>query len=407
MTTRTPMSEPLLVFADDWGRHPSSSQHLVRLLLARHEVYWVNTIGTRAPHFDIATLRRTLEKLKGWAVSSTSGERQLPGLHVLNPKMWPWFRTAFDRRLNRLLLHRQLTPLLKALPTPAIAVSMLPIVADLVGVLPVRRWVYYCVDDLGEWPGLDQAPLKRMGEELARRADVRVAVSEKLRDMLLPVGGTTHLLTHGVNLDFWTPRENGLAPLPQLNGLQRPLIVFWGHTDQRLDLALLGRLAADLTSGTIVLVGRELNPDPALYAINRVVHIGILPYPCLPRVAAEAAVLIMPYADLPATRAMQPLKLKEYLATGRPTVVRDLPAVRLWADCLDIADTPGAFSRAVRQRLAEGLPEAQKLARTRLAHESWTEKARTFERWITTPAQNRENGCAPRFSVKKLKGRVP
>jgi hypothetical protein len=36
----------------------------------------------------------------------------------------------------------------------------------------------------------------------------------------------------------------------------------------------------------------------------------------------------MPYADLAATRAMQPLKLKEYLATGRPVVVRDLPATR-------------------------------------------------------------------------------
>ena len=34
----------------------------------------------------------------------------------------------------------------------------------------------------------------------------------------------------------------------------------------------------------------------------------------------------MPYADLPVTRAMQPLKLKEYLVTDRPVVVADLPA---------------------------------------------------------------------------------
>ena len=35
-----------LVFADDWGRHPSSCQHLIRQLLARYPVLWVNTIGT-------------------------------------------------------------------------------------------------------------------------------------------------------------------------------------------------------------------------------------------------------------------------------------------------------------------------------------------------------------------------
>jgi hypothetical protein len=90
----------------------------------------------------------------------------------------------------------------------------------------------------------------------------------------------------------------------------------------------------------------------------------------------------MPYADLPVTRAMQPLKLKEYLATGRPAVVRDLPATRPWADCLDLADTPESFSEAVRSRLNFGLPRCQQVARARLAGEGWAEKARAFEHWL-------------------------
>jgi hypothetical protein len=74
--------------------------------------------------------------------------------------------------------------------------------------------------------------------------------------------------------------------------------------------------------------------------------------------------------------------LKEYLATGKPVVVRDLPAPRTWADALDLAETPGAFSRAVRERLATGLPATQRQARARLADESWTAKARALERWL-------------------------
>ena len=62
-----------------------------------------------------------------------------------------------------------------------------------------------------------------------------------------------------------------------------------------------------------------------------------VPYEELPSLAARATVLVMPYADLPVTRAMQPLKLKEYLATGKPVVVRALPATGPWADCLDAA----------------------------------------------------------------------
>jgi hypothetical protein len=78
---------------------------------------------------------------------------------------------------------------------------------------------------------------------------------------------------------------------------------------------------------------------------------------------------------------MQPLKLKEYLATGKPVVARDLPATRPWADCLDLADTPEMFSRLVRERLSAGLPEPQARARGRLRDETWVDKAALFSRW--------------------------
>ena len=31
-----------VVFSDDWGRHPSSCQHLFRQLLPRYRTFWVN-----------------------------------------------------------------------------------------------------------------------------------------------------------------------------------------------------------------------------------------------------------------------------------------------------------------------------------------------------------------------------
>jgi glycosyltransferase involved in cell wall biosynthesis len=294
----------------------------------------------------------------------------------LNPRMWPWFTTRFDRVLNRRLLLHQLAPLLRALPEPPVAVTTLPIVADLIGPLPVRRWVYYCVDDFGQWPGLDGATLAALEETVVRRADVLIAVSDHLRDRLAGLGRDAHLLTHGTDLDFWSRPAAG--PPAVLDGLERPLVVFWGLLDRRMDLEFVRRLAADLDGGTVVLAGPENEPDPALKALPRVVATGVLPFADLPRLAREAAVLVMPYADLPVTRAMQPLKLKEYLATGRPVVVRDLPANRAWADALDLAATPDVFSRVVRERLRTGLPADQAQARQCLAHESWAEKARAF-----------------------------
>ena len=374
-------TDSLLVFADDWGRHPSSAQHLVRHLLDRHPVYWVNTIGTRTPGFDWASVKRGFEKVRHWFRRSSLASAGDTNLHVLNPRMWPWFNSSSSRWLNRKLLMRQLAPLLGALPELPVAVTTIPLVSELIGLLPVRRWVYYCVDDFGQWPGLDQTTLQRMEKKLVDEADTIIAVSETLQDRLARMGRSSHLLTHGVELDFWAKLPEG-AGLAALEGVERPLVVFWGVLDRRMDTTFLERLSAAMARGTIVLAGPAADPDPALGRLPRVRQLGSLPFAQLPTLARGAAVLVMPYADLPVTRAIQPLKLKEYLATGKPVVVRDLPATRAWADCLDLADTPEAFVRAVQQRLATGLTANQEAARARLAGEGWTEKARSFERWV-------------------------
>src|SRR5207245_9105694 len=100
------------VFDDGWGRIPSSCQHLIRQLLDRYRVHWVNTIGTRTPRFDGATVNSGLEKFRHSAAHANSPPSRVAGLHVMNPRMWPWFGSTFGRCLNRELLYRQLaTPL--------------------------------------------------------------------------------------------------------------------------------------------------------------------------------------------------------------------------------------------------------------------------------------------------------
>ncbi len=378
-----PTPSTLLVFADDWGRHPSSCQHLISQLLRSHDVIWVNTIGMRAPGFDLATVRRGVEKLAHWfRASEKSGDDRPARLRVLNPKMWPWFRSRLDRWINRELLLRQIMPIVKSLPAPPIAVTTVPIVSDLIGRLPVERWVYYCVDDFSLWPGLDQGALRRIEEPLIGQCDILIAASAALRDKLAGFDRAAHLMTHGVDLDLWSRSQDSDVSIPGLENQPRPLVAYWGLIDRRLDVEFLRRLCAEMTEGSVVLVGPEADPDPELRNLPRLHRLPAQPIERLPTIARASSVLVMPYADLPVTRAMQPLKMLEYLATGKPVVARDLPATRAWADALDLADSPETFAAAVRLRLETGLPESQRVARERLSGESWAEKARSFERWI-------------------------
>lgn len=382
MTAREAEARPsLLIFSDDWGRHPSSCQHLAGELKDRHRIWWVNTIGTRRPRLDRSTALRALEKARQWSRPPVPAD-PLENPVVLNPRMWPYFRSGLDRRINRILLGRQLRPVVAAAPSPVVAIVTVPIAADLIGVLPVDRWVYYCVDDYEEWPGLDKPALRAMEARLVRCADSVVAVSESLRRKLAGMGRSAEILTHGTDLEHWAAVGVGVgdAPAARFDGLQRPLVVFWGVVDRRMDVEMLERLGRDLEGGTIVLVGPEADPDPALGRVARLARVGPAPYEELPSLAREASVLVMPYSDLPVTQAMQPLKLKEYLATGKPVVASDLPASRCWADALDLVDSPEAFSRSVRRRLVGPLPPGQAAARARLKSEGWADKASQFER---------------------------
>ncbi|QEL16200.1 glycosyltransferase family protein [Limnoglobus roseus] len=376
---------PLVVFADDWGRHPSSCQHLVRHLLPHREIVWVNTIGTRPPRLDWGTAKRVMGKFKSWA--SPSGKHQSPGSEhatlaprTISPKMWPSFKSQFGRELNRKLLLRSLRPIFESLPQPPNVITTLPLVADLVGELPAHRWTYYCVDDFSVWPGYDGETMLRMERDLVPKVQEIVTVSETLVAHIAKLDRPAHLLTHGVDLDHWTTKPP--EKVPGLDGPEPPFVVFWGVIDRRMDVAFVKALAASLRVGSLVLVGPREDPAPELVTIPRVRVLPPMPFAKLPALAATASVLVMPYADLPVTRAMQPLKLKEYLVTGKPVVVRDLPSTRPWADCCDVCDTAEGFAARVNERLQGGLPAGQQAARERLEDEGWAEKAKQFERWV-------------------------
>jgi len=367
----------LVVFADDWGRHPSSAQHLVRELLPRWNVDWINTVGTRRPSLSVADAKKVAAKLASWMKPAESGATSesvaLPeNLTVHSPMHWPGFGAGWERGLNARLFDRALRPLIERAEA---VVATAPIVADLAARVPDANWIYYCVDDLSEWPGLDAEALRALEKDFLPRAKKIVAVSEHLRARLKSMGFTSELLTHGFEPSHWRSVTHRAAPEEG----ELPVAVFWGAIDRRLDVGIVEKLAelCDLR-----LIGPEQDPDPRVLSNPRVQRPGPVPYSELPRIASEADVLVMPYADLPVTRAMQPLKLKEYLATGLPVVATSLPANIEWADALDLVDEPLAFARRVLERAAAALPASQARARERLRDETWTAKAQQFERWI-------------------------
>ncbi len=399
----------LVVFSDDWGRHPSSCQHLVRALLdtnysccgsgecgscRSYRALWVNTIGTRRPGLSLADLSRAAGKLRGWAGgpnwSQADGAGLPEGLTVINPKMWPGFRRPSQRWFNAQSIEGAVQGALgpRVEGEERIALTTLPITADLVGRLDVDRWVYYCVDDFSVWPGLDGGVMQSMERELVASVDQVVAVSQTLQARIARMGKTAGLMTHGIDVGHWACRYDCVDRPDWWPDVTGPVALFWGLIDRRLDVQWCRALSESLgrQGGRLILAGPEQDPDAALHGLESTVLPGAVPYAELPGMAALADVLVMPYADAAVTRAMQPLKLKEYLATDRPVVVRDLPATSGWGDSCDVVGGGEEFARVCLARARSGLTPTQRLARERrLGGESWSEKSRQMAELWTEP----------------------
>ncbi len=87
---------------------------------------------------------------------------------------------------------------------------------------------------------------------------------------------------------------------------------------------------------------------------------------------AASDVLIMPWNRSEWIKACNPIKLKEYLAVGRPIVTTDFHALDGWRDLVHVADGAAAFAAAIRRALSQ--PFDADISRARVAGESWDAK---------------------------------
>jgi len=367
--------------ADHWGGHPSSPQYIGARLPETVSVLWLETVGVVGPQLSWDDLLRGLAQMRRWLRPPPVGRHNAGQLRLLSPRLWPGWKSAWQQGCNGRILARTIERALVGKAGRRILVSTLPLAASVLDRFDFDRVVYYCVDDFSAWPGAHASSLLRMEQRLLARSDVIIAASRRLQERCAEMGHRAYLLPHGVDAGHWRRPVRIPSAAHALRDLPRPLLLFWGLIDARLDTEWI-RACREATAGSVVLVGPTRSPDPALLAAPGVTRIGAVPYDDLPAYAEVSDVLIMPYADLAVTRAMQPLKLFEYLSTDRPVVIRDLPACAEWADAADVVGTRREFCDAVLRRLREGVPPEQLAARLSARERSWQEVADRFMRLV-------------------------
>ena len=351
---------------------PSSTQHLISRLARDRRVLWVNSIGLRRPRLDARDLGRIWRK--AWAI--LGGSRGAPGpaaepppFPVLAPHALPLPGNPLARAFNRRVLGRQVgrTATALGIAQPVLWIS-LPTAVDVVGTLAEHAVVYYCGDDFGALAGVDHAPVLSLERELVERADLVLTASERLARRFPP--GKTRLLPHGVDFErFATP----VAPAPDLPA-PGPVAGFYGSLADWLDTGLLAGVARRLPDWTFLLIGEAKTDLSALAGLPNVILAGPRPHEELPAYVQHWTVSLLPFRDNDQIRASNPLKLREYLAAGRPLVGTDFPALDGYRDLVRVAAGADGFAAALEAARLEPAERGIE-RRARVAGESWEARA--------------------------------
>jgi glycosyltransferase involved in cell wall biosynthesis len=213
----------------------------------------------------------------------------------------------------------------------------------------------YHIDDEYTFSNKDQ-PNTAREMDLIRRVDQVIVHSPALFEKKGGVNRNTALIPNGVDFALFSRPHDEPADIAQI---PHPRVGYVGVIKKQLDLDLLVRLARARPQCSFVLVGPVANVEgkeqslAALRQMRNVHFLGGKPANDLPKYIQHFDVCLMCYEVNDYTRYIYPLKLNEYLASGRPTVSSPIETVRGFAQVVTIAADEAQWLAAIDAGIGE------------------------------------------------------
>jgi hypothetical protein len=303
------------------------------------------------------------------------------GLHVLRVRV-PGRPDPYRQPLDRAMAVRLAATILAGLrhARPLMVLVQLPFWAELGRELARRLdipLVYDRIDLHVGFPGVP-AGIEAVEARLIREADLVCATGGLLAERPREVSPRVLLLPNGVDLAAFP------APVAPRQGGEPPTIGYVGALGPWFDVEAVEAAARALPGWRFRLAGQVEDPEvAALAGLANLATVGEIPFADVAGFLAGLDVALVPFRDLPLTRAVDPVKLYEALAMGLPVVARRLPETARWAEPLVyLYDGPDDFVRQVRRAVAERCPEAARERRRVAEGESWDRRADALVRAV-------------------------
>jgi len=265
---------------------------------------------------------------------------------------------ALDRMIMRRHARAFASSIARASAEVPIAYVFHPMFWPYVEALDSCRVVYHADDRFAGVPG-SGPEIAGFERALCERADRVFAITPGVaRGLPECAASKTVLVPNGADAEAYERASRSLAPA-LLAEFPRPWIAYAGSLNEKIDFALINRLASARRGIHWLLIGpihgegqlsRETRTELALCRRQPNVHfLGVVDYSELPAYCAHVDANAMFYrTDGDGWwRDIYPLKLHECLAAGRPLLSSDVPAVREFSEVVTICSSDADWLAAV------------------------------------------------------------
>jgi glycosyltransferase involved in cell wall biosynthesis len=343
---------------DWWGMNPSCATHFMRRFARSNRVLFVNPFSS-----DLLGAKRKGLGRRIWRKLCSIGKvlrRPERNLYVFSPVFLPMQGHRGIDALNNGLLRIQmrLVSCLLGMKSPIVWLENLR-AADLLSLFDAKVVIYHVSDLFTKSSyAANRDALEQRERTAIAASDVLVCVSKELCAVLSPRHPAVHYLPHGVDFDLFQNAAQKKEVLEELAGIPKPIAGYFGTMTAHNDIELLLWCAQNLPDVSFVFAGQITGGDYSkLTRLNNIHMLGRVPYEKIPLLCASLDVCMLQWKMDEWIKSCNPLKMFEYMASGRPVVSVPIVEAMQYADVISISQDKEEFCRAIRWELENDTAE--------------------------------------------------
>lgn len=352
----------ILLSTADWDNPFWTNKQHVAVELAKrgYRVFYIDSLGLRRPSASGQDINRIFKRLS----RMFKGPRRVrDNVWVWSPFVIPFQGYSFVRSLNRFLLSATLRLYMRRMGlSDEILWTYNPLTVNLLPLKGFKKVIYHCVDEIKAQPGMPADILERAEAELIKRADLIFTTSKKLTETRRVLNQNTHYFSNVADFDHFSKARDAATIVPDdLMNIPTPRIGFIGAiSGYKVDFDLLRFIADKRPDWSVILIGKVGEGDPwtdtSLFeGLKNIFFMGSRAYSELPAYLKGIDVAILPNKLNDYTESMFPMKFFEYLASGKPVVSVDLPALHDFRNVVYLARSPQDFVTGIDEALKENI----------------------------------------------------